>query len=918
MSDRPTRKLSWSERLLTRLAGAVFRRPGWFLWPQVALAAAGIVYTAQRLEIQTDRNDLVGAEKQYHKIFLEFRKEFPQQDNLVVVAESEAPEKNRQFVERLGVRLEAETNLFTGVFYKRDLRVLGDKTLLFAPIEELRELRAALRDYRPFIENFAAVTNLNSLLQQINAQFRTAGRNTEEQNQQLLKALPALEKILNQAAAAIERPGPPPPPGFAALIGNPEAEQELHITFASGRIYLVAALVARPELNEPAVRRLRELVELTKHEVPGVSVGVTGEPVLEIDEMAQVQIDTTLATVVSLVLTAMIFIYGYHETGRPLKAVGCLILGLGHTMGFTTLVVGHLNLLTITFTPILIGLAIDFGVHLVTRYEEELRHGKNEREALERAMVNTGLGIFTGCFTTAGAFLAMGLTDFRGIQEMGVITGSGLLLCLVPMMTALPALLLRGRQNALDQHAQHAPPTQTDSRTRLERLWLDRPWTVLGATVALCALCAPQIPKIYFDYNLLNMQSANLPAVRTERQLIDSATNSVLFAAVVAGTPQQAFEMEEKLGKLPSVAGVKSLTEFLAENPGRKLNIIREIKADAAALSFAPVDPAPVDVEALSQTLYSFQGYVGAAMTEVRKEGDRALLGRLQSLWNTIDRLRLPMLEKRSVAQTQIAAFQRALLEDIQATFAALRNQHDQGGLRAEDFPAALRERFIGRTGRHLLQVYPKGDVWQRAPQRDFVEQIRTIAPEATGTPVQLYEYTELLKTSYIKAAWYALGAIALLVFIHFRSVACVLLALLPVALGAFWMIGVMGVCDVAFNPANIMTLPLVIGVGVTNGIHILNRFAEEQNPSILSKSTGKAVLVSALTTIVGFGSLGLAQHQGIFSLGFIMAIGTTTCMAAGLTSLPALLTLLTRWGWKIKPLGEKVTRAGASRTLDP
>ncbi len=891
---------------MTSLTGAVFRRPGWFLWPQVVLAAVCVVYTVQKLEFHTDRNDLVGAEKRYHKIFLEFREEFPQQDNLVVVVESETPEKNRQFVERLGVRLEAETNLFTGIFYKRDLRVLGNKTLLFAPLEELRELRAALRDYAPFIETFASVTNLNSLLQQVNSQFRTAGKNTDEQNHQLVKALPALQKIIGQAADAIERTGPPPPPGFAALIGNPEAEQELHITFASGRIYLVAALATKPELNEAAVRRLRELVAITKHEVPGVSVGVTGEPVLEMDEMAQVQVDTALATVVSLLLTALIFIYGYHETGRPLKAVFSLILGLAYTMGFTTLVVGHLNLLTITFAPILIGLAIDFGVHLVTRYEEELRNGKSERESLELAMANTGLGIFTGCFTTAGAFLAMTLTDFRGIQEMGIITGGGLLICLVPMMTALPALLLRGRQNALD-HAMPHPPVDTNGRARLERYWLDRPWTVLGLTVALCALSASQFSKVHFDYNLLNMQSANLPAVQTERQLIQSATNSVLFAAVVADTPQQAFLLEEKLNKLPAVADVKSLTEFLAENPGRKLGVIHEIKAAAGAIRFAPVDRAPVDVEELSRTLYAFQGYLGAAISEVKKAGDKALLKELESLSGTIDRLRVPMLENRRVAATQIADFQRALLEDIQATFASLRDQHDRGGLRPEEFPAALRERFIGRTGRHLLQVYPKGDVWQRGPQQEFVEQVRKVAPNATGTPVQLYEYTELLKTSYIKAAWYALGAIAVLAFIHFRNISCVILSLLPVVLGTAWMIGVMGACGVMFNPANIMTLPLVIGVGVTNGIHILNRFTEEQNPGILAKSTGKAVLVSALTTATGFGSLMLAQHQGIASLGFIMAVGTATCMLAGLTFLPAVLTLLTQSGWRVKGIGSQV-----------
>ena len=156
--------------------------------------------------------------------------------------------------------------------------------------------------------------------------------------------------------------------------------------------------------------------------------------------MLQSQKDTTIASIVSLILSALIFIYGYQETGRPVKATLCLLVGLAYTFAFATLTIGHLNILTITFLPMLIGLAIDFGVHLVTRYEEELRHGRSEVEALTKAMVFTGQGIFTGALTTAGAFLAMSFTNFKGIQEMGVICGGGLVICLIPMMTMLPVM----------------------------------------------------------------------------------------------------------------------------------------------------------------------------------------------------------------------------------------------------------------------------------------------------------------------------------------------------------------------------------------------------------------------------------------------------------------------------------------------
>src|SRR5678815_2161170 len=165
----------------------------------------------------------------------------------------------------------------------------------------------------------------------------------------------------------------------------------------------------------------------------------------------------------------------------------------------------------------------------------------------------------------------------------------------------------------------------------------------------------------------------------------------------------------------------------------------------------------------------------------------------------------------------------------------------------------------------------------------------------------RLYEYTTLLKNSFQQAAGYSAIAIAILVLIHFRKVSCVVLSLIPVVFGAIWMLGIMGYFHIPFNPANIMTLPLIIGIGVTNGIHILNRFAEEEHPSILARSTGKAVLVSALTAMAGFGSLVLAQHRGIRSLGYVMSTGVATCMIVGLTFLPAILNILSRRGWKIK-----------------
>ena len=384
-----------------------------------------------------------------------------------MVVESDTPEKNRQFVERLGARLEAETNLFHDVMYKHDFNMLGSKALLFVPDHDLRALQVTLGNYRPFIQQFSHTTNLASLFAMINTQFRTAKREENAENRSLMKALPILEQIINQARASLERSGSPPSPGVAGFF---DAGDAVYINFAEGRLFLLTAQALTEDLNNDAVERLRALVDEVRMEVPGVNVGLTGEPVLDHDQMAQSQKDAALASVASLFLCALIFVYGYQETGRPVKATLCLLVGLAYTLAFAFMPwpVGHLNILTITFVPILIGLAIDYGVHLIARYEEELRHGRSEEEALVKAMVFTGQGIFSGAFTTAGAFLAMYFTDFKGIQEMGVICGGGLLICFVPMMTMLPASCCGAAKNTID----HVQGDLDERRARIESFWI--------------------------------------------------------------------------------------------------------------------------------------------------------------------------------------------------------------------------------------------------------------------------------------------------------------------------------------------------------------------------------------------------------------------------------------------------------------
>ena len=898
-------------RLLGKLAAAVCRHPRWFFYPQLVLLLASVAVTVAFLQFDMNQDNLVGPNLKYHRNFLALQKEFPQQGNdLAVVVESEDMEKNRQFVERLAAKMAPETNLFQDIFYQHDLAMMGTKALFFVPTNDLATIQTTLHDDLPFIKQFTRTTNLVTFFEQINTAFHTMPREANAQTESLAQSLPVLTRILTQANAALLMPGSPPSPGVASLFGA-DSVTNIYITLNGGRIFLLTTHAPSDALTGDAIEHLRRLMQETQGEVPGVNVGLTGQPVLDYDQMTQSKKDITLATIMSLFLCALIFIYGYNETGRPVKATICLIVGLAYTLGFATLTVGHLNVLTITFLPMLIGLGIDYGVHLITRYEEELRHGKTQEAALTKAMVFTGQGIFTGALTTGGAFLAMYFTNFKGIQEMGIICGGGLLLCLIPMMTLLPVLLLRGRQNVIDHSHK-----EDETRARIENLWLQRPALVIGITVALCAVAALEARKVYFDYNLIELQSRGLSSV-VFAQKLTHADKSTLAGAIVATNVDQAIALEEKLKALPTVADVEPptdmLEDFIVRNQLPKLGLIHGIIEEVAPLKFSAPDVSLVNVDELSRTLWGTFSYAGLALEDQNVRSDPALVQQFIALQQSIQNLRKSMLagDTNAVAEhaDKLAVFQQALFNDVRETFQSLQNQDVSAPLQVSDLPAALRNQFAGATGKFLLQIFPKEDVWQRTNQESFVTDMRTVDPNATGTPVQFLEYETLMRASYIQAAWYSLIAIALMVLIHFRSPVAMILSLLPVGIGTLWLAGLMGWFGIPFNLANIMTLPLVIGIGVTNGVQILNRFAEERTPNILARSTGKAVLVSGLTAIAGFGSLILAKHRGIHSLGCVMAVGITTCMIAGLTFLPALLNLLGRWHPLIKqPSADKTS----------
>jgi uncharacterized protein len=894
-------------RLLHVLSDAVLKHPRWFCYTQLLLALVCLVYTVTTLQFSTDRNDLISVQESYRRQFLEFKREFKIQDNLFVLVESESREKNREFVERLADRLQTDQK-FAAVYYRGGLKLMGPKALLFLPEETLAELKRNLWANQTWFRTFSKAINLETLVDLVNQQFSHFASITARPDVGTLsRLLTTLRWVVDSASQCIESREIPLAPSLTTLFdSNQETNRhEVYLTFDRGRIYVLMAQAKDPNQEKAAIDQLRQWIARTRQEVPGVNVEVTGEAVLRQGEMEQARRDTEVAALISLALTALIFIGSYRDIVRPLMATFCLLIGICYTLGFATLTVGRLNILSITLVPILIGLAIDYGVHLIFRYEEEVRLGLSRRLAIGKALGFTGVGVVTNALTIAGAFYFMVLTDFKGMQEMGWIAGTGVIVCLIPMLTLLPWLLVRGKP---DQPDPWAFRSNRRPRARLDRFFLSRPWWVLTCGAIFTVFAIIQSFKVYFDYNLLNLQNRGLPAVRMQKQLTRAGSQSLLYCAVIADSLPQAVAWEQRIKELPSVARVISMATYLTEDQERKLAFIHEIKRELEAVSLPELDAQPVNLAQLNRSLFLLSGYLGLSMNNVLPQGSHPELeDQLLDLNQSVDRLRLLMAINSTSCVERLTTFQQKLLGNLHATVSLIEQQDDRQRLQPEDMPAFLREFFISHSGKFLLQVYPKEDVWQRDKQERFIGELRTVDPHVTGSPVQFYEYTSRLKENVEKAAAYATGIIAVLVFFHFRRFSSVLLALLPVALGFCWMLGLMGWLGIAFNPVNIVSLNLVIGIGVTNGVHILNRFAEEPQPNILARSTGKAVLISALNTMAGFGSLLVAKHQGIASLGGVMAIGTGTCMVASLAVLPAILTLLCRIGWRPAAAPKKI-----------
>ena len=896
----------------SRLFSAVARRPRLILALALLFSVISIIYTTKNMEFLTGRDDLMPRNAPFQVDYRAYRQEFGDQEEVVIVIESDDAEKATRCGDALYERLNREKEVFREIFYPGGLPYFRNNGLLFMPIEDIKNLRNTLTMAAPVLKDLAASPSVQTLFTSLTSQIDgyLAGNDP-----QTLKSLTFMLSTLDKGFKAFEGPSTAtstdsattaPKSGLnmdSFLKGSGDSKPSMLEN--AGKQQVITLLPVKEEGSfvpaERAIKTTRSILRetLARPEFKGVSAGLTGVPVLEYEEMATSQRDISIATVLSLSLTVVLLLFAFRGLLNVIAAMVSLIVGICLSFGFATAAVGHLNILSMVFAIMLIGLGVEYGIQVVLRYQEELRSGVSGMEAIETGLGANVRSIIMAAATVAMAFVTFAFTDFKGIAELGIIAAGGVVICVIATFTVLPAMLIL-LERFRKPGKTYLPVPDSKLEVQLTgrpffRALLSRPRTVIAVTLLLSLLSIYPTIMTRFDYNLMNLQAKGLQSVEYAYKLMRSGENSGYFAVVMARDNQEAKALTQRLEKLSSVDHVVSLAALVPDQQEAKL-------AELAALRkvMATVKPAPYEenlrLMELPAIFENFRGQVAklkqaleaAKAPEAKRVG--AFLTTLDGFFSSLEK------EKDKNAVGMLREFQGGMFAELPEKLAMMKKSLEAAPVSSSDVPVQLRQRFVGKSGKLLLQVVAKKEIFERQPLEEFVSQVKGVVPNATGEPIMVYESLTVLRDSYLRAFVYAFIGITVILLINFKSIRFALIGTLPLAAGLLLMVGGMWLAGISFNSANIIVLPLILGVGIDSAIYIINRYRQgnETAAQVAVSSTGIGVFLNALTILFSFGALMVAHHQGVFSIGAVMSLGMVASVAVFMAFLPALLSL---WG---------------------
>ncbi len=843
----------------------------------IGAAFATANYTLKNLAINTNTEEMLSEKLPWRITYDAYKSEFPYfSDTIVIVVDAVTPDLARDSAAQLTDALRTNHELIDNVFYPTGDEFFRRHQLLYLDPEQLESLADKLSEAQPFLARLGQHRSSASLFGLLSDALDAS------LDGEVIDVAPAIRQIAT-AVDELNQGNNIPMSWQTLLMGTSDEKPD------ASRLNR-EIIVIQPTLDfsallpaEPAIIEIKRLVaDLEFDPQHGVEVRLTGPAALSFDELNSVITGSQNAGTLAMIMIVVCLLIGLRSLSLVIATLTTLIIGLIFTAGFAVVCVGTLNMISIAFAVLYVGLGVDFAIHICLRYREML-----SRDAPDFAVTNAsrhvGMSLILCALTTAIGFFSFIPTAYRGVAELGLIAGVGMFISLAVSICLLPALL-------------HVLPTPT-TRRRLAVL-PDRlasfprrnsKAVLIVATVAwiLAALC---IPFTHFDLDPVNLNDQQAESVVTFRDLMDAPDTSPLPISAAVESRVQAREFIDQLEKLPAIKSVQSIDSFIPRDQIVNLTVI-----DDLALILGPdLELEPLEPVNDSETLTSIENLVARIDAVLQRNGPEQLSAAARSL---ADGLKTYQSSIQNLDPTSRNKAFRALDDKLLRSFAGrlslLRDSLTAQSIEVTSLPENIRERWLSKSGQYRVEVYPTADITKTGETKRFVHAAQTVLGDrATGTPIINISGSDAVKSAFVQAFSYAFIVITALLWIILRSLKEVGIVLSPLILAGLLTSAASVVFSLPFNFANIIALPLLLGIGVDSALHILHRYktALPANGNLLQTSTARAVFFSALTTIVSFGNLSASTHAGTASMGVMLTIGVVCTLTCTLFVLPALL----------------------------
>ncbi len=671
------------------------------------------------------------------------------------------------------------------------------------------------------------------------------------------------------------------------------------------------------DLIMSSTRTVQAIVDEQLKDFPEVMAGLSGSITKEHDEQVYSAQSLGYTTVIAFVAIFILLIVSFRMWMAPVLAMLNLLVGLVWAMGVAGLLVGKLNLFTQTMSVLILGLGIDFSIHLISNFTERRAAGESILSAMEKTFLKSGKGIVTGAVTTSFAFFALIVSRARGMKEMGIVMGGGLLAILLVTMLFLPIMLVlreRLKDKRLEKKKRGKPIVYRDISFRfLGRTgeWLSRKYVfTLVASILASGFLIWSALQIGWDNDYKKMEPKGLASMELMDVIMKKFDLSMDYALVIAGSPEESSKLAEKYRELGSVAKTDDISLFIpsVEQQQNKIQHVSEIRESILSadiqtdLNHNVLSALRNETERLEMNIMEMQdiAFIGGKDTVDDKckqivgdpdnPGSRNII---QEFLSTLENAKPEVSAGLSTFQRYFAPYFKESVVQMSST----------ESIQIEDLPLSILDQYCNRSrNKFLVTIYPSGSIYDGEFLNRFADDVERVSDKATGSGPLFKALLKIFGQDGRNAIILTLIVVFLLLWLDFKSPAQALLAMIPLSLGVFWMVGLMHIAGIKLSMMSVMGLPLIIGIGIDDGVHIIHRWRHEGSGKIrlVFSSTGKAILLTSLTTMFAFGSLIFSAFPAFGQFGGALFLGVGACFLTSVLILPGLLGLTEKRAEKI------------------